>query len=220
MWRYLLGVTAIERYAREMTRAGRGDARGGLAAGAGRPDRASRRAARRRRPLRPRRDRRRRQAGWPRADDRLRPRPVRRLRRARARRRGRPTAPIAGRRPHVLQRRRRAAGRRARATSPPAGVAFAVDLRLRPGSKGSGFAASLDALRRYYEDHGDLWERQTLTRARLVLGDRRPRPPGAGDAAAARLRRAAAADARSRRSGRCARAWSSSWARRRRAAGT
>jgi glutamate-ammonia-ligase adenylyltransferase len=54
----------------------------------------------------------------------------------------------------------------------PAGVAFAVDLRLRPGSKGSGFAASLDALQRYYEDHGDLWERQTLTRARLVLGDR------------------------------------------------
>ena len=54
----------------------------------------------------------------------------------------------------------------------PAGVAFAVDLRLRPGSKGSGFAASLEAMRRYYEDHGDLWERQTLTRARLVLGDR------------------------------------------------
>ena len=54
-----------------------------------------------------------------------------------------------------------------------AGVAFAVDLRLRPGSKGSGFAASIDALGRYYEEHGDLWERQTLTRARLVLGDRR-----------------------------------------------
>ena len=54
----------------------------------------------------------------------------------------------------------------------PAGVAFAVDLRIRPGSKGSGFAASIDAAERYYEDHGDLWERQTLTRARLVLGDR------------------------------------------------
>jgi [glutamine synthetase] adenylyltransferase / [glutamine synthetase]-adenylyl-L-tyrosine phosphorylase len=53
-----------------------------------------------------------------------------------------------------------------------AGVAFAVDLRLRPGSKGSGFAASVDALGRYYEEHGDLWERQTLTRTRLVLGDR------------------------------------------------
>jgi glutamate-ammonia-ligase adenylyltransferase len=54
----------------------------------------------------------------------------------------------------------------------PAGVAFAVDLRLRPGSKGSGFASGVDALERYYREHGDLWERQSLTRARLVLGDR------------------------------------------------
>ena len=53
-----------------------------------------------------------------------------------------------------------------------AGIAFAVDLRLRPGSKGSGFAAGVDALERYYEEHGDLWERQSLTRARLLLGDR------------------------------------------------
>ena len=53
-----------------------------------------------------------------------------------------------------------------------AGIAFPVDLRLRPGSKGSGFAASVDALERYYEEHGDLWERQSLTRARLLLGDR------------------------------------------------
>jgi glutamate-ammonia-ligase adenylyltransferase len=53
-----------------------------------------------------------------------------------------------------------------------AGTAFAVDLRLRPGSKGSGFASSLDALERYYDEYGDLWERQTLTRARLLLGDR------------------------------------------------
>jgi glutamate-ammonia-ligase adenylyltransferase len=54
-----------------------------------------------------------------------------------------------------------------------AGVAFPVDLRLRPGSKGSGFASSVAALEHYYEEYGDLWERQTLTRARLVLGDRR-----------------------------------------------
>jgi glutamate-ammonia-ligase adenylyltransferase len=53
-----------------------------------------------------------------------------------------------------------------------AGAAFAVDLRLRPGSKGSGFAASVTALERYYEDYGDLWERQSLTRARVLLGDR------------------------------------------------
>jgi glutamate-ammonia-ligase adenylyltransferase len=55
----------------------------------------------------------------------------------------------------------------------PAGIAFAVDLRLRPGSKGSGFASGIDALERYYEEHGDLWERQSLTRARLIAGDAR-----------------------------------------------
>ena len=54
-----------------------------------------------------------------------------------------------------------------------AGVAFAVDLRLRPGSKGSGFATSDDALERYYREWADPWERQTLTRARLVGGDAR-----------------------------------------------
>ena len=43
----------------------------------------------------------------------------------------------------------------------PAGVAFAVDLRLRPGSKGSGFASGIEALERYYAEHGDLWERQS-----------------------------------------------------------
>jgi glutamate-ammonia-ligase adenylyltransferase len=55
----------------------------------------------------------------------------------------------------------------------PAGVVFAVDLRLRPGSKGSGFATSLDAVGRYYREWADPWERQTLTRARLVGGDPR-----------------------------------------------
>jgi len=54
----------------------------------------------------------------------------------------------------------------------PAGTAFQVDLRLRPGSKGSGFASNVAALEHYYEEWGDVWERQTLTRTRLVLGDR------------------------------------------------
>jgi len=48
-----------------------------------------------------------------------------------------------------------------------------VDLRLRPGSKGSGFASSLEALGQYYREWADPWERQTLTRARLVGGDPR-----------------------------------------------
>jgi glutamate-ammonia-ligase adenylyltransferase len=54
-----------------------------------------------------------------------------------------------------------------------AGVVVPVDLRLRPGSKGSGFASSLDALGHYYREWADPWERQTLTRARLVGGDPR-----------------------------------------------
>jgi glutamate-ammonia-ligase adenylyltransferase len=55
----------------------------------------------------------------------------------------------------------------------PAGIAFPVDLRLRPGSKGSGFASHLAAIPRYYREWADPWERQTLTRARLVAGDPR-----------------------------------------------
>jgi len=54
-----------------------------------------------------------------------------------------------------------------------AGVVVPVDLRLRPGSKGSGFASSLAALGQYYREWADPWERQTLTRARLVGGDPR-----------------------------------------------
>jgi [glutamine synthetase] adenylyltransferase / [glutamine synthetase]-adenylyl-L-tyrosine phosphorylase len=54
-----------------------------------------------------------------------------------------------------------------------AGIVFPVDLRLRPGSKGSGFATSLDAVEQYYREWADPWERQTLTRARLVGGDPR-----------------------------------------------
>src|SRR4030095_11286454 len=51
-----------------------------------------------------------------------------------------------------------------------AGIVFSVDLRLRPGSKGSGFAASLASMAQYYREWADPWERQTLTRARLVAG--------------------------------------------------
>jgi [glutamine synthetase] adenylyltransferase / [glutamine synthetase]-adenylyl-L-tyrosine phosphorylase len=54
-----------------------------------------------------------------------------------------------------------------------AGIVVPVDLRLRPGSKGSGFASSLDALGQYYREWADPWERQTLTRSRLVGGDPR-----------------------------------------------
>src|SRR4030095_5762077 len=64
-----------------------------------------------------------------------------------------------------------------------AGVVVPVDLRLRPGSKGSGFASSLEALGQYYREWADPWERQTLTRARLVGGD-----PGLGRAVRQEIR--------------------------------
>jgi len=54
-----------------------------------------------------------------------------------------------------------------------AGVVVPVDLRLRPGSKGSGFASSVEAIGQYYREWADPWERQTLTRARLCCGDPR-----------------------------------------------
>ena len=54
-----------------------------------------------------------------------------------------------------------------------AGVVVPVDLRLRPGSKGSGFASSVEAVGQYYREWADPWERQTLTRARLCCGDPR-----------------------------------------------
>ena len=100
-----------------------------------------------------------------------------------------------------------------------AGVAFPVDLRLRPGSKGSGFASSLAAAERYYTEYGDLWERQTLTRARLILGDR-----ALGRRVRTLLRRvvygAPLSRGRSRRSAMCGGGWKSSWARKRRADAT
>ena len=58
-----------------------------------------------------------------------------------------------------------------------AGVVYPVDLRLRPGSKGSGFATDFGVVARYYLEWADPWERQTLTRARLVAGE-----PGLGRA--------------------------------------
>src|SRR4030095_12173390 len=46
-----------------------------------------------------------------------------------------------------------------------AGVVVPVDLRLRPGSKGSGFASSLEALGQYYREWADPWERTTTRHA-------------------------------------------------------
>ena len=53
----------------------------------------------------------------------------------------------------------------------PEGVAWRVDLRLRPEGSRGAIANSLPAAERYYETFGRLWERVALLRARPVAGD-------------------------------------------------
>ena len=51
------------------------------------------------------------------------------------------------------------------------GTVFKVDVRLRPsGSKGP-LCQSIDAFRSYIKEHVDIWELQSLTRARVIAGD-------------------------------------------------
>jgi glutamate-ammonia-ligase adenylyltransferase len=54
----------------------------------------------------------------------------------------------------------------------PMGRLYQVDMRLRPTGKSGSLVIPLAEFRRYYEDGGaQLWERQALTRARVVFGD-------------------------------------------------
>lgn len=54
----------------------------------------------------------------------------------------------------------------------PRGRLYQVDMRLRPTGKSGSLVIPLAEFRRYYEDHtAQLWERQSLTRARVVYGD-------------------------------------------------
>jgi glutamate-ammonia-ligase adenylyltransferase len=54
----------------------------------------------------------------------------------------------------------------------PMGRLYQVDMRLRPTGKSGSLVIPLPEFRRYYEGGGaQLWERQSLTRARLVGGD-------------------------------------------------
>ncbi len=56
----------------------------------------------------------------------------------------------------------------------PYGRLYQVDMRLRPTGKSGGLATPLEGFRKYYRDgQGQIWERQSLTRARVVYGDRR-----------------------------------------------
>jgi glutamate-ammonia-ligase adenylyltransferase len=51
------------------------------------------------------------------------------------------------------------------------GATFRVDMRLRPEGKQGPLARSLDGYRSYYEQYGQTWEFQALTKARVVAGD-------------------------------------------------
>lgn len=54
----------------------------------------------------------------------------------------------------------------------PRGRLYQVDMRLRPTGKSGSLVIPLAEFRRYYEQYAaQLWERQTLTRARIVFGD-------------------------------------------------
>jgi len=52
-----------------------------------------------------------------------------------------------------------------------AGTLFQVDPRLRPDGEKGALAGSLEAHRDYYRHRALLWERQALTKARVVAGD-------------------------------------------------
>jgi glutamate-ammonia-ligase adenylyltransferase len=54
----------------------------------------------------------------------------------------------------------------------PLGRLYQIDMRLRPTGKSGSLVIPLTQFRHYYEEGGaQLWERQALTRARLVFGD-------------------------------------------------
>ena len=53
----------------------------------------------------------------------------------------------------------------------PLGRLYEVDMRLRPTGKSGSLVLPLATFRRYYEDLAQVWELQSLTRARVVFGD-------------------------------------------------
>ena len=49
---------------------------------------------------------------------------------------------------------------------------YELDLRLRPYGTGGAIALPLSGYQNYYSESGEIWERQALTRARVVAGDK------------------------------------------------
>ena len=52
------------------------------------------------------------------------------------------------------------------------GIAYKIDMQLRPSGKSGPLVCSVDALRDYHKTSSLLWERQALIKARCVAGDR------------------------------------------------
>src|SRR5207244_13179537 len=51
------------------------------------------------------------------------------------------------------------------------GIAYKLDMQLRPSGKAGPLVSSLDAFREYHKTSSLLWERQALIKARSVAGD-------------------------------------------------
>ena len=51
------------------------------------------------------------------------------------------------------------------------GIAYKIDMQLRPSGKAGPVVCSLDAYREYHKNTAQLWERQTLIKTRFIAGD-------------------------------------------------
>ena len=51
------------------------------------------------------------------------------------------------------------------------GIAYKIDMQLRPSGKAGPLVSSLDAFREYHQTSSQLWERQALIKTRRVAGD-------------------------------------------------
>jgi glutamate-ammonia-ligase adenylyltransferase len=51
------------------------------------------------------------------------------------------------------------------------GIAYKIDMQLRPSGKAGPLVSSLDAFREYHRSSSQLWERQALIKTRYVAGD-------------------------------------------------
>ena len=52
------------------------------------------------------------------------------------------------------------------------GIAYKIDMQLRPSGKSGPLVSAVDAFRHYHQTSSLLWERQALIKARSVAGDR------------------------------------------------